>query len=60
MVGNASMGAGFGALMFSLVTGWLVERYSFQTVFVLFGTLPVISTCIVWTLPKRVDPWPTS
>jgi ACS family hexuronate transporter-like MFS transporter len=51
--GFASMGAGFGAMIFSLVTGWLVDRYSFQPVFWLFGVLPIISAWIVWTLPKR-------
>ena len=51
--GFASMGSGFGAMVFSLVTGWLVERYSFRPVFVLFGILPLISAWIVWTLPKN-------
>jgi len=54
--GFASMGSGFGAMVFSLVTGWLVERYSFQPVFVLFGILPLISAWIVWTLPKNARP----
>jgi ACS family hexuronate transporter-like MFS transporter len=47
------MGSGLGAMIFSLVTGWLVQRYSFGPVFVLFGVLPVISAWIVWTLPKK-------
>jgi MFS transporter, ACS family, hexuronate transporter len=51
--GFASMGSGFGAMIFSLATGWLVDRYSFQPVFWLFGLLPIISAWIVWTLPKK-------
>ena len=51
--GFASMGSGFGAMIFSLATGWLVDHYSFQPVFLLFGILPMISAWIVWTLPKR-------
>ena len=51
--GFASMGSGFGAMIFSLLTGWLVDRYSFHPVFVLFGVLPIISALIVWTLPKN-------
>jgi ACS family hexuronate transporter-like MFS transporter len=51
--GFASMGSGFGAMIFSLATGWLVDHYSFQPVFVLFGILPIISAWIVWVLPKR-------
>jgi len=53
--GFASMGSGFGAMVFSLVTGWLVDRYSFQPVFMLFGILPLISAWIVWTLPRRAE-----
>jgi len=51
--GFASMGSGFGAMIFTLATGWLVDHYSFQPVFLLFGILPIISAWIVWTLPKR-------
>ncbi len=51
--GFASMGSGFGAMIFSLATGWLVDHYSFHPVFLLFGILPMISAWIVWTLPKR-------
>lgn len=53
--GFASVGSGFGAMFFSLVTGWLVDRYSFRPVFVLFGILPVISAWIVWKLPRRAS-----
>ena len=35
--GLASMGSGFGGMLFSLVTGWLVDHYSFKPAFVLFG-----------------------
>jgi MFS transporter, ACS family, hexuronate transporter len=54
--GFASMGSGFGAMIFSLLTGWLVDRYSFHPAFVLFGILPVIAAWIVWTLPKQLTP----
>jgi ACS family hexuronate transporter-like MFS transporter len=51
--GFASMGAGFGGMVFSLVTGWLVDSYSFQPVFVLFGLIPLVAATLVWTLPKQ-------
>jgi ACS family hexuronate transporter-like MFS transporter len=54
--GFASMGSGFGAMIFSLVTGWLVQSYSFQPAFVLFGILPLISAWIVWKLPEKAPP----
>jgi ACS family hexuronate transporter-like MFS transporter len=49
--GLASMGAGFGGMVFSLVTGWVVDRYTYVPVFIGFGILPLISAAIVWTLP---------
>lgn len=62
--GLASMGAGFGGMLFSLATGWLVQRYSFSAAFLLFGILPLIAAGIVWTLPhvraaQNVSPLPT-
>jgi ACS family hexuronate transporter-like MFS transporter len=53
--GFASMGSGFGGMVFSLITGWLVERYSFRPVFVLFGVLPLIAAWLVWTLPRKAS-----
>lgn len=50
--GLASMGSGFGGMIFSLATGWLVDHYSFRPVFMLFGTLPIIAAALVWTLPR--------
>lgn len=51
--GFASMGSGIGAMIFSLLTGWLVEHYSFHPAFILFGVLPAISAWIVWKLPRQ-------
>jgi len=54
--GIASMGSGFGGMIFSLVTGWLIEQYSYRPVFVLFGLLPLLAAWIVWRLPRTEDP----
>jgi MFS transporter, ACS family, hexuronate transporter len=42
-------------MIFSLLTGWMVDRWSFTPVFVLFGVIPVISALLIWRLPDRVD-----
>jgi MFS transporter, ACS family, aldohexuronate transporter len=52
--GIASMGAGFGGMLFSLATGWVVDHYSYVPVFCGFGVLPLIAAAIVWTLPERL------
>lgn len=53
--GFASMGSGIGGMLFSLVTGWLVDHYSFRPAFVLFGVIPLVAAWIVWTLPRNAD-----
>lgn len=57
--GLASMGAGFGGMMFTLIAGWLVQNYSYTPVFIGFGVIPLICCAILWTLtgplPRR-DP----
>lgn len=50
--GIASMGAGFGGMIFSLATGWVVDHYSYVPVFIGFGVLPLIAASIVWSLPE--------
>lgn len=52
--GLASMGSGFGGMFFSLVTGWLVDHYSFKPAFVLFGLTPIIAAALIWSLPRTI------
>lgn len=50
--GIASMGAGFGGMVFSLLTGWVVDHYSYVPVFIGFGILPLIAAAMIWRLPQ--------
>jgi ACS family hexuronate transporter-like MFS transporter len=50
--GLASMGSGFGGMLFSQMTGILVYHYSFRPVFIVFGIIPILSAVIVWFLPR--------
>jgi MFS transporter, ACS family, hexuronate transporter len=50
--GFASMGSGIGGMIFSLITGWMVDRFSFRPVFVLFGVIPLFAAWLVWKLPR--------
>ncbi len=56
--GLASMGSGFGGMFFALVTGWLVDHYSFKPAFVLFGLTPIIAALLIWWLPRTIAPVP--
>jgi len=55
--GLASMGSGFGGMLFTLITGWVVDRYSYVPVFIGFGILPLVCASILWILagPLRTD-----
>jgi ACS family hexuronate transporter-like MFS transporter len=46
--GLASMGSGFGGMVFTLITGWVVERWSYTPAFIGFGILPLICASILW------------
>ena len=50
--GLASMGSGFGGMLFTLITGWVVENYSYTPVFIGFGLIPLICATILWTLTR--------
>ena len=54
--GIASMGSGFGGMIFSLLTGWAVDHYSYTPVFFGFGVMPLICAGILWTLLGRIAP----
>jgi ACS family hexuronate transporter-like MFS transporter len=57
--GLASMGAGFGGMLFAAITGWVVDHYSYTPVFFGFGLMPLVCATIVWTISgplRQADP----
>jgi len=48
--GLASIGSGFGGMLFTFMTGWAVDHYSYKPVFFGFGIMPMICTLILWTM----------
>jgi ACS family hexuronate transporter-like MFS transporter len=48
--GLASMGSGMGGMIFALLTGWVLDHFSYVPVFVGFGLLPLVSAGLLWTL----------
>src|SRR4029077_17922092 len=54
--GFASMGSGFGGMLFTLITGWVVDHYSYTPVFIGFGLLPLICATILWLLLGELRP----
>jgi ACS family hexuronate transporter-like MFS transporter len=45
--GLASMGSGFGGMLFSLATGWVVARFSYTPAFIGFGLMPLAASAIL-------------
>jgi ACS family hexuronate transporter-like MFS transporter len=46
--GLAGIGSGGGGMVFALVTGWLVDHYSYTPVFAIAAVLPLVCAAIVW------------
>ena len=56
--GLASMGSGFGGMVFMSVSGWMIAHYGYTPVFIGYGILPVIALAIVIFLMGPLRPHP--
>ena len=54
--GLASMGSGFGGMVFALLTGLVIDRFSYLPVFIGFGIMPLLCAGILWTLLGPISP----
>lgn len=54
--GYSGLGSGLGGMVFALMTGWLVDHYSYVPIFFAFGLMPFIALLIVWTLMGSLRP----
>jgi ACS family hexuronate transporter-like MFS transporter len=50
------MGAGFGGMVFTLITGWVVDHYSYTPAFIGFGILPLVCAAILWVFLGPLRP----
>ncbi len=55
--GLASMGSGFGGMLFMALSGWLIARFGYTPVFIGYGILPMLALfCILFLIgPLRAD-----
>lgn len=55
--GLASMGSGFGGMLFMALSGWLIGRFGYAPVFIGYGVLPMLALfCILFLIgPLRAD-----
>jgi ACS family hexuronate transporter-like MFS transporter len=54
VAGMGGLGAGVGALLFTLSTGWLVDNFGYTPVLVIVAVLPVIGTALLLFLGQTV------
>jgi hypothetical protein len=45
-------------MLFTLITGWVVDHYSYTPVFIGFGLLPLICATILWFVVGELRPIP--
>jgi len=45
--GLASMGSGFGGMVFMALSGWLISRFGYTPVFIGYGIMPLIALMLV-------------
>jgi ACS family hexuronate transporter-like MFS transporter len=43
-------------MVFTLITGWVVDRYSYTPVFIGFGILPLVCASILWAFLGPLRP----
>lgn len=56
VAGMGGLGAGVGALLFTLSTGWLVDHFGYPPVLALAAGLPVIGSVLLLTLGGTIRP----
>ncbi|MGN6554873.1 MAG: MFS transporter [Verrucomicrobiota bacterium] len=54
--GLASMGSGFGGMLFMALSGWLIERYGYLPVFIGYGVLPLLALSVLLFLLGPLRP----
>ena len=47
------MGAGFGAIGFTMLTGWMLDNFGYEPVFVVAAILPILAVFILYMLFDR-------
>ena len=50
VAGLGGLGAGFGAIIFTLTTGWVVDHFSYTPILVVASLLPLLGTVILFAL----------
>jgi ACS family hexuronate transporter-like MFS transporter len=58
VTGFSGTGAAIGGMLFTLLTGYLVQYYSYTPVFVAAGLLPLVAASLILVLIPRIPDHP--
>jgi ACS family hexuronate transporter-like MFS transporter len=56
--GLASMGSGFGGMLFSWLSGRMIDQYGYTPVFIMYGIMPLIAAILVLFVMGPLNPLP--
>jgi len=55
--GLASMGSGFGGMVFMALSGWLIGHFGYTPVFIGYGILPLLAlVCLLFLVQDELNP----
>ena len=56
VAGIGGVGAGIGAILYILTTGWVVDHFSYTPVLLIAGLLPLLGTAVLFLVGGRIQP----
>lgn len=56
VAGLGGVGAGIGAILYVLTTGWVVDHFSYTPILIVAGLLPLAGTAVLFALAGQVRP----
>ena len=55
VAGLGGVGAGIGAILYVLATGWVVDHFSYTPILIIAGLLPILGTMVLFALSGRIQ-----
>jgi len=56
VAGLGGLGAGIGAILYTLTTGWVTDHFSYTPILIIAGLLPILGTVILFGLGGPIRP----
>ena len=56
VAGLGGLGAGIGAILYTLTTGWVIDHFSYTPILIIAGLLPILGTVILFGLGGPIRP----